>query len=46
MHYWIDSNIGGGTLGECDPVVRDVRTMNLVEAFDKQWNAPFGGVTE
>ena len=23
VHYWIDSNIGGGTPGECDPVVRD-----------------------
>jgi hypothetical protein len=27
VHYWIDSNIGGGTLGLCDP-----------EAIDHQWS--------
>lgn len=27
VHYWIDSNIGGGTLGVCDP-----------EANDHQWS--------
>ncbi len=44
MHYWIDTNIGGGTPGECDPVVRDADD-NLVESFDRQWTAPFGGAT-
>ncbi|MDH3237112.1 MAG: hypothetical protein OEM47_01075 [Deltaproteobacteria bacterium] len=23
VHYWIDSNIGGGTLGVCDPITND-----------------------
>ncbi|WP_455375231.1 hypothetical protein [Kaarinaea lacus] len=23
VHYWIDSNIGGGTLGVCDPTTND-----------------------
>jgi hypothetical protein len=27
VHYWIDSNIGGGTLGICDPI-----------AIDHQWS--------
>ena len=44
MHYWIDSNIGGGTEGECDPVVRDDEG-EIVESFDMQWIAPFGGAT-
>ncbi len=29
VHYWIDSNFGGGTVGVCDP------TMN-----DHQWSVP------
>jgi len=29
-HYWIDSNIGGGTVGVCDPI-----------AIDHQWSAEF-----
>lgn len=45
MHYWIDTNIGGGTPGECDPVVRD-DDGELVESFDRQWTAPFGGATD
>ena len=44
MHYWIDSNIGGGTPGECDPVVRD-DDDEIIESFDMQWIAPFGGAT-
>ena len=47
MHYWIDSNIGGGTEGVCDPVVRagEEGDGEILEAFDKQWIAPFGGST-
>jgi len=30
VHYWIDSNIGGGTLGLCDPTV-----------YDHQWSVEF-----
>jgi len=30
VHYWIDSNIGGGTLGLCDPT-----------SFDHQWSTEF-----
>ena len=30
VHYWIDSNIGGGTLGVCDP--KDI---------DHQWSVEF-----
>ena len=30
VHYWIDSNIGGGTLGVCDPTT-----------FDHQWSVEF-----
>jgi len=45
MHYWIDSNIGGGTPGECDPVVRDDND-EIIESFDMQWIAPFGGATD
>jgi len=30
VHYWIDSNIGGGTLGVCDP-----------KAIDHQWSVEF-----
>lgn len=30
VHYWIDSNIGGGTLGICDPTT-----------FDHQWSVEF-----
>ena len=30
VHYWIDSNIGGGTLGLCDPT-----------NFDHQWSTEF-----
>lgn len=30
VHYWIDSNIGGGTLGLCDPT-----------GFDHQWSTEF-----
>jgi hypothetical protein len=46
MHYWIDSNIGGGTEGVCDPVVRDEENGEIIEAFDMQWIAPFGGSTD
>ncbi|HSM59323.1 MAG TPA: hypothetical protein VK849_00945 [Longimicrobiales bacterium] len=35
LHYWIDSNFGGGTEGVCDPV-----------ANDHQWNVDIGAVTE
>ena len=38
-------NVGGGTPGECDPVVRD-EDGELIESFDMQWIAPFGGVTD
>jgi len=34
VHYWIDSNIGGGTLGFCDP-----------KAIDHQWSVEFLSVT-
>ncbi len=34
VHYWIDSNFGGGTLGECDP-----------KAIDHQWSSEFGSVS-
>jgi len=30
VHYWIDSNIGGGTLGLCDPT-----------SYDHQWSSEF-----
>lgn len=30
VHYWIDSNIAGGTLGVCDPV-----------SIDHQWSVEF-----
>jgi len=30
VHYWIDSNIGGGALGVCDP-----------KAIDHQWSTEF-----
>jgi len=30
VHYWIDSNIGGGTPGACDP-----------KAIDHQWSTEF-----
>lgn len=30
VHYWIDSNIGGGTLGICDPTT-----------YDHQWSVEF-----
>jgi len=30
VHYWIDSNIGGGTLGLCDPT-----------SYDHQWSTEF-----
>jgi hypothetical protein len=30
VHYWIDSNIRGGTLGVCDP-----------KAIDHQWSVEF-----
>jgi hypothetical protein len=33
VHYWIDSNFGGGTEGVCDPKARD-----------HQWNVPLGTV--
>jgi hypothetical protein len=33
VHYWIDSNFGGGTVGVCDP-----------KAHDHQWNVPLGTV--
>jgi len=35
VHYWIDSNFGGGTEGTCDPV--DV---------DHQWSVELGSTTE
>ena len=44
MHYWIDSNIDGGTEGVCDPVVRG-EDDEIIESYDMQWNAPFGGTT-
>ncbi len=31
VHYWIDSNFGGGVVGVCDP-----------KAIDHQWNAAVG----
>ena len=34
VHYWIDSNIGGGTLGFCDP-----------KAIDHQWSTEFPSPT-
>lgn len=34
VHYWIDSNIGGGTLGTCDAT-----------QFDHQWSTEFFNVT-
>ena len=34
VHYWIDSNIGGGTLGLCDNT-----------DFDHQWSTEFFTVT-
>jgi hypothetical protein len=34
IHYWIDSNIGGGTLGICDP-----------KAIDHQWSVELLSVT-
>ena len=34
LHYWIDSNIGGGTPGFCDP-----------KAIDHQWSVEFLSVT-
>jgi hypothetical protein len=34
VHYWIDSNIGGGTLGFCDPI-----------AIDHQWRVQYTPVT-
>ncbi len=34
VHYWIDSNIGGGTLGVCDPITND-----------HQWRVQFLSVT-
>jgi hypothetical protein len=34
VHYWIDSNIGGGTLGLCDST-----------DFDHQWSTEFFTVT-
>ena len=45
MHYWIDSNEGGGTPGVCDPVERDA-DGEVIEPYDMQWIAPFGGVTD
>lgn len=30
VRYWIDSNIGGGTIGVCDPIT-----------FDHQWSTEF-----
>jgi hypothetical protein len=35
VHYWIDSNFGGGTEGVCDPV-----------ANDHQWRVPLGAVSD
>jgi len=34
VHYWIDSNIGGGTTGVCDPI-----------AIDHQWSVEFPSPT-
>lgn len=34
VHYWIDSNIGGGTLGVCDPITND-----------HQWRVQYPSVT-
>ncbi len=34
VHYWIDSNFGGGTAGVCDP-----------KAIDHQWNVAVAAVT-
>jgi hypothetical protein len=34
VHYWIDSNIGGGTPGVCDP-----------KAIDHQWSTEFSWPT-
>ena len=34
VHYWIDSNIGGGTPGICDP-----------KAIDHQWSTEFSSPT-
>ena len=34
VHYWIDSNFNGGTVGTCDPPVND-----------HQWNIPVPAVT-
>ncbi len=34
VHYWIDSNFGGGTLGVCDP-----------KANDHQWSVEFLSVS-
>ena len=34
VHYWIDSNIGGGTFGVCDPAT-----------IDHQWSVEFFTVT-
>ncbi len=34
VHYWIDSNFGGGSVGVCDPKARD-----------HQWNVSLGTVT-
>ena len=34
VHYWIDSNIGGGTLGVCD-----------IATIDHQWSTEFFSVT-
>ena len=34
VHYWIDSNLGGGTLGVCDP-----------KAIDHQWSVEFRSVS-
>ena len=34
VHYWIDSNFGGGTAGVCDP-----------KAIDHQWNVAIAAVT-
>lgn len=35
VHYWIDSNFGGGTLGVCDPV-----------NVDHQWSVDVPGTTD
>ena len=34
LHYWIDSNFGGGTVGACDP-----------KAMDHQWSVAIAQVT-